>query len=80
MPEKFENDKAQVEGFRIDEAGTGPWMVEKADGKLTVKNGTVTRAVVLDANGMSRGKGTVKREGGALEVTLPADALYVVLE
>ena len=41
-----------MEGSRIIKVGTSPWRVEKARGQITVRNPSITKAMVLDANGM----------------------------
>jgi hypothetical protein len=78
--EKFDNDGAAVEGWRIVDAGKMPWRVEKAQGTVTVRNGNLHKGTVLDPNGMTRGAAETRSENGRLTLILPADALYVVLE
>ena len=46
---------------------------------IQVRNPNLTKAIPLDANGNPRGTTPVRRTGGAIELELPGDALYVVL-
>ena len=41
-----------LDGSRIVDAGRPPWQVEKMRGALGVRNPSITRATVLDPNGM----------------------------
>lgn len=69
-----------VDGFIILATGKVPWQVEKTDATLTIANGTLTQATVLDANGMpTKAVIEVRQAGGQATLTLPPDALYVVL-
>lgn len=78
-PTTVEVKEGKFAGFQLDSVGKAPWRVATADGTLTLKNPHVAKAVVLDANGRPRGDAAVKRDGAAVTVPLPADALYVVL-
>jgi hypothetical protein len=65
---------------QITNVGHKPWQVVKADATVTLGNAVLTKAVALDPAGFPTAAPVmVKREGGKLTVTLPADALYVVL-
>jgi hypothetical protein len=64
----------------IVNVGHKPWQVVKADATVTLANPGLTKAVALDPAGFPTATAVlVKREGGKLIVTLPPDALYVVL-
>jgi hypothetical protein len=67
-------------GEEVVALGGPPWRLEKLSGTLTVRNPRVKRATVCDANGMPTGEASVRRDGEHLVVTLPPDALYVVLQ
>lgn len=60
--------------------GEAPWQIDKIDARLTLRNRQLSRARVLDANGMSMVSLPVLRSDGTLSVKLPADALYVLLD
>jgi hypothetical protein len=72
--------KHTYEGFRVDATGEAPWNVVKTDAKVTVRNGSLRKATRLDPNGYTAGEVNGKAAGGAFELVLPADALYVILE
>jgi hypothetical protein len=67
-------------GKQIVNVGSAPWQVVETDATLTLRNAAVKTATVLDANGMAAGTLTGKRSGGTFAVTLPRNALYVVLQ
>lgn len=60
--------------------GGPPWQVGRVSAHLTIRNPGLSRATVLDGNGMAKGTVAVSRQNGALMVQLPSDALYVVIE
>jgi hypothetical protein len=47
---------------------------------LTLKNATLRKATALDGNGMPAGDVRVESKAGSLTLTLPRNALYVVLQ
>ena len=63
----------------VVEFGAAPWRVFDNATTVTVRNPTLTEAVKLDPNGNAAGAVPVTRDGDALTVELPPDALYVVL-
>jgi hypothetical protein len=67
-------------GKRIDDTGSAPWNVWNTDAAVTVRNPGLTKATLLDVNGYPVGPVKAQAAGGALRVTLPPNALYVVLE
>jgi len=72
--------EATVRGARIVSVGERPWRVEKTQATVRIRNKGLSKATALDANGMSAGDVTARRDGDALIVTLPPDALYVCVE
>jgi hypothetical protein len=78
--EQFDNDGAAVEGYRIVDAGKMPWRMEKAQGTVMLRNGILRKGTVLDPNGMAHGAAEMRSESGRLTLTLPEDALYIMLE
>ena len=64
----------------IDSIGKAPWMMEKVRMTITLKNTALTKATALDANGYAAAEVKIARDGGSLRLTLPEDALHVVLE
>jgi hypothetical protein len=69
-----------MDAFRLLAPGHAPYRIENAEITLTVANAAITRAVALDANGMATHAVELSRAGGKATISLPADALYVVLD
>ncbi len=68
-----------LQGFKILDLGQAIWNVEKADATLRISNSGLSEAVVLDVNGMPVRTIKLEKSGSDRTLTLPADALYVVL-
>ena len=80
VPTRARIDGQQGDCFRIVSTGKMPWQVEHADATITVANPRLTKAVLLDINGMATETPvTVKLADGKLAVELPAQTIYVVL-
>ncbi len=74
---------AQVGGRAGEEVvsfGHAPWMIVNGDVTLALKNSRITKARVLDANGMPVKEVPLATSAGRKTLTFPADALYVVLQ
>ena len=70
----------QTDCFRILSAGKAPFQVENTDATITVANGRLTKAVLLDVNGMATQTPVqLKQTGGKATVVLPANTMYLVL-
>jgi hypothetical protein len=80
-PATFEAEKGKPEvgGLRIKNTGAPPWRVANTDATITLVNPKVSKAILLDANGEAAGEIPVTRNGSALTVKLPPNAMYVVL-
>lgn len=73
--------KQLSDGFRIMEVGKAPWQVENLDASVTIRNPGLSKATLLDANGMATdAKVDVQRGEGQITVKLPPHTMYVVLE
>ena len=80
VPTRARIDGQQSDCFRIVSGGKMPWQVENADATITVANERLTKAVLLDINGMATDTPVpVKAAGGKLTVELPPNTIYVVL-
>lgn len=77
--ETFIEGGATLEGRRILAAGSAPWRVANTRVSLSVRGAALTRATLLDVNGYPAGEVPVTREGDAVRLELPANAMYVVL-
>jgi hypothetical protein len=75
-----DHDKHQQHGFRIDDTGQPPWNVVKTEATVTLKNAKLSKATVLDPNGMPAGELKGEQKGGVFTLTLPPDALYVIVQ
>ncbi len=79
-PATFEADGKRFEGYEVVSYGKAPWQVETAQGALWIRNPSLSKAELLDENGMRKGPVPVSRQGTSLRVELPKGALYLVLE
>jgi len=75
-PATFEYGGRQVRGEVILYTGKPPWRIKNTRARLTIANGGLSKATLLDPNGYARRALDVRTAGGAL----PPDAMYVVLE
>jgi hypothetical protein len=81
VPTRARIDGKQGDCFRILSAGKAPLQVENLDATITVANPRLTKAVLLDANGMAtQAPVEVKQAGGKATVVLPANTLYLMLQ
>ncbi len=74
---------AQVGGRAGEEVvsfGRAPWMIVNGDVTLALKNTKITKAHVLDANGMPGEEVPLSTSAGRKTLKFPANALYVVLQ
>jgi hypothetical protein len=78
-PERFQAGEREIDGKRIIEVGTPPWRVLNTDVTLSVSNGTVSTATLLDLNGNAVRQVPTRRVGGALQVALPPETMYLVV-
>ncbi|MGD0090450.1 MAG: hypothetical protein ABSE73_11070 [Planctomycetota bacterium] len=75
--------KVQVEkrnGEQIVSFGKAPWQIVNAELTITLRNQKVTKARVLDANGMAVKDIDLQAGAGGKKFAFPPDALYVVLQ
>jgi hypothetical protein len=75
----IEKTGADREGFAIRSTGGMPWLVQEAEAALVVRNASLASATGLDPNGNARATQPLEPRGGAVRLSLPRDALYVVL-
>jgi hypothetical protein len=77
---EMEKEGKKVAGVRIAETGGAPWRVRSVRGKMTIWNQVLTKATVLDANGMRGARVELKKEEKGVSFELPSGTLYVLLE
>jgi len=68
------------EGEKVVNSGTAPWQIVEASVTVSIANGSLTKATVLDPNGMPKGEMALKDSNGMKRLSFPPDALYVVLQ
>ena len=74
-------DGKQSDCFRILSGGKMPFQVENTEATVAVANPGLTKAVLLDINGMATPTPVeVKQADGKATVVLPANTIYLVLE
>jgi len=90
-PDGWKDERAEREDgtpvLRILDTGGGGrnggrdrWMVKNTRGTVTVRNGRLGKATLTDAHFYPRGAVPAERRGGELAVTLPPEAMYLILE
>src|SRR5882672_1972541 len=75
-PEK----KNTYQGKRIDDTGAEPWNEVETQAVITIRNPKLRKATALDPNGMPTAEVPVEARDGSLTLTLPKNAMYVVLQ
>jgi hypothetical protein len=80
VPTGVKYDGKQVPAWRILSVGSLPFQVENADGTVTVTNPALTKATLLDVNGMpTLTPVEFTHSGGKATVKLPANTMYLLL-
>ncbi len=80
VPTRARINGKQTDCFPVLSAGEIPLEVENTDATVTVANPALTKAGLLDVNGMAVPTPVeVGREGGKASIVLPSKAMYVVL-
>ena len=74
--------KKTLAGWEITSTGSLPFRIENISGELTLRNAGIERATALDGMGRPLPEKTVEltRTGGSVVLTLPEDALWILLE
>ncbi len=79
-PAEFDQGGKKVSGFKIENTGKMPWKCANTLVSLKLKNKNINQATLLDAAGYAKSSVPVLNSGNVIEIRLPADAMYVVLE
>lgn len=69
----------QLQGFEVISYGEAPWAIAENNLTITVNNPKITKATVLDMNGLARGQAELQRQGNKATVQMPPDAKYLIL-
>ena len=74
--------KKTLAGWEITSTGALPFRIENISGELTLRNAGIERATALDGMGRPLPEKTVEltRTGDSVVLTLPEDALWILLE
>lgn len=65
---------------RITSLGSSPWNIQDTQVNITLRNPSIQKATLLDANGMAVQEIEVSKQADALQVRLPKNAMYVILD
>ena len=76
---KDKKGKSQ-QGFEIINYGQAPWRLENNDIHLTINNSKLTKAIILDANGLPQKTVELERNRSTIYLQFPTNAKYVILE
>lgn len=79
-PAEFDQGGKKVIGFKIENTGKMPWKCANTMVTLKLKNKNINQATLLDAAGYSKSSIPFSNSGDEIVITLPADAMYVMLE
>lgn len=81
-PGTWEEGGKKHEGLRIDATGDLPWRVQRAEVSIVFPKLAATKVTALDGNGIpvADKAPALLRDGEQVRLTMPPDALYVILE
>jgi hypothetical protein len=68
------------QGFEILDYGQAPWAIAKNHLSVTLNNPRLTKATILDMNGMATKKLAIKRNQTGIRFSFPQSSKYVILE
>ena len=77
---KGRNGQGSFEGLKIIDRGGSPWNIEKCMGEIAIKNKSLNKALILDANFKVVKEVKLSKNGYGVKADLPEDALYVIFE
>ncbi len=76
---EFDMSGTKVSGFKIENTGRMPWKCANTQVTLKIKNEVVNSALLLDAAGYPVSTIDMVQIGNELQITLPENAMYVML-
>ena len=79
-PADFDLNGTQVSGFNIENTGKMPWKCANTLVTLKLKNTGINNATLLDAAGYAKSSIEVISINGDVQISLPENAMYVMLE
>ncbi len=81
VPARARIDGKQGDCFRILDIGKPPLQVENLEATVTIANPRLSKAVLLDINGMATATPVeLKQSGGKATVVLPVNTIYLILQ
>lgn len=79
-PADFEVNGKKISGYKIENTGKMPWKCASTLVKIKLKNTGISQATLLDAAGYAKSAIELTRAGNEIQIQLPSDAMYVILE
>lgn len=79
-PATITDSKKQISGFKITNTGKMPWLGMPVSGSISIKNKLIRKATQLDAAGYQVKKLEITTTNGSVNLKLPTDAFYILLE
>jgi len=76
---KVAGHEKPIPAERVLDLGSGPWRIAATHATVTIANPHLTKATLLDANGMAAGDVPVNRAREKCQVNLPPQTMYLVL-
>ena len=81
MPTRARINGKQGDCFRILSVGKSPLQVENIEAALTIANPRLTKAILLDINGMATSTPVdIRQAAGRATIRLPANTIYLMLQ
>lgn len=79
-PAEFNLNDTKVSGFKIENTGKMPWKCANTGVTIKLKNKGISQATLLDAAGYAKTTVQLEKTGDEVQLKLPANAMYVVLQ
>ncbi|MGE5447125.1 MAG: hypothetical protein ACM3PR_02100 [Bacteroidales bacterium] len=76
----FKGDNQNLHGFKIIDTGRMPWQADDTQVTVELTNSGLKKASLLDAAGYVIGNVPLRKSKGKISLTLPANAMYVMVE
>ncbi len=80
QPTTFELQGEQVEGFEIERTGQLPWKAANTEVMMTINNSNLKSAHLLNVQGYEEREVATLPVSGGLQLLLPRQSMYVVLD
>jgi hypothetical protein len=68
------------QGFEILDYGQAPWAIAKNHLSITINNPRITKATILDMNGIATKNLVLERNKTGISFSFPQSSKYVILE